>query len=116
MSDHLQPPYAIPLTVPEDQVLQEFFLEFTDLWIADFENVWPQIQERHDNVELHRFGHTIKGSFVQFAMKDLSRVGIEIMECSSRNDWDRAATCVEGLRQMMIALREHLKNNPPGAV
>jgi hypothetical protein len=113
VSDLLQPPYPIPTTVPTDPVLVEFYPEFVDRWIADFTDEWPRIMERHDPVELHRFGHTIKGSFVQFAMRDHSKIGIEIMQCADRDDWERAATCVDGLRQMMIELKAHLANHPP---
>lgn len=101
-------PYPIPTTLPQDPILREFYPEFLDRWISDLEHEWPAIRLRADQQELYRFGHTIRGSFLQFGLRDLSDVGKQIMRLSDPPEWDAVATCVDGLRRVLVIVKQDL--------
>ncbi len=110
VSDRLVLPYRVPTSISSDPVLREFFPEFVTQWLHDLTVVWPDIEVRHEKEELYRFGHTIKGSFLQFGLRDLSAVGKDIMADAEREDWASARQCVEGLRVVMSTLKDELDN------
>lgn len=107
-------PYTVPTSLPADPVLREFYPEFVERWLADLRTTWPGIVERGDAEELYRFGHTIKGSFLQFGLKELAGIGIEIMQASKDNDWTSAEFLVEGLEKIMTELHLQLGSTASG--
>lgn len=117
MSDDVPFTYSLPESLPTDPVLREFFPEFLTRWLADIESQWPAIVQRRDATELRRFGHTIRGSFVQFGLRDLSSAGILIMECAEHSNWDKASHVVQHVRQALLEIQSNLpallsKNTP----
>ncbi|MCU0331075.1 MAG: hypothetical protein MUC47_08905 [Candidatus Kapabacteria bacterium] len=108
MSDHPIPEYPIPTVLAGDPVLREFYPEFVERWLADLTTQWPAVVERADPTELYRFGHTIKGSFIQFGLRDLSDVGRHVMACTDPLDWTKASACVEGLRRTLLQFQSIL--------
>jgi hypothetical protein len=108
VSDYPIPEYPVPTTLAGDPVLREFYPEFVERWLVDITTQWPAIVLRADVTELYRFGHTIKGSFIQFGLRELSDVGRHVMACTDPPDWNRASACVEGLRQTLIRFQSEL--------
>lgn len=110
MTDPLNIEYQVPATGPADPILQELLPEFLDAWIKDLGVTWTEIKERADITEFQRFGHTIKGSFVQFSFRDLSSVGREIMDDSDRGDWITADARVRALLSVVNTMRAQLSS------
>lgn len=103
-------PSTIPLpsTMPTDPVLREFLPEFVERWIADIDATWEPMRERNDQQELYRFGHTIKGSMLQFGLSPLADVGRAIMAASAEEDWDTAHKWTLALRDVLVRLQATL--------
>ncbi|MCX6140299.1 MAG: hypothetical protein NTX15_05635 [Candidatus Kapabacteria bacterium] len=110
MTDPLHIEYQVPATGPADPILQELLPEFLDSWIKDLTVTWGEIRQRADVTEFHRFGHTIKGSFVQFSFRDLSAVGREIMEDADSGDWASAEARVLALLAVVNTMRSQLSS------
>jgi hypothetical protein len=108
-------PYPVPSSVPADPVLREFYPEFVERWLADLTSQWPEIVERNDAEEMYRFGHTIKGSFLQFGLKELAGIGKDIMAASAENDWTTATYFVNGLTEILQVLHQRNNSSEPGA-
>lgn len=89
--------YSLPAVLPTDPILLDLIPEFTSQWLKDLTVTWDEIKARADIEEFKRFGHTIKGSFLQFGFRDLSAVGKEIMSDSEKEDWDEANARIKGL-------------------
>jgi len=106
-------PYLVPESVPADPILREFYPEFVNRWLVDLTTQWPEIVERNDAEELYRFGHTIKGSFQQFGLKELSAIGKDIMTSSSDNDWTTASYYVHGLTKILQVLQQRNNTTDP---
>ena len=68
--------------------------------------MWPEIKASGNLEDFRRFGHTIKGSFLQFGFSALSKVGREMMDDAERADWNAAEIKISGL---IVALNE-IKN------
>lgn len=109
-------PYSVPESAPADPILREFYPEFVGRWLADLTAQWPEIVERNDVEELYRFGHTIKGSFQQFGLKELSGIGKDIMTASSDNDWTTASFYVNGLTRILQVLQQRNNTTEPGTL
>jgi chemotaxis protein histidine kinase CheA len=82
--------------------------EFIAQWMKDLTVTWPEIRERGDLEEFRRFGHTVKGSFLQFGFRELSPVGKEIMADADLGDWEAAHARVAGLLAVLEAMKERL--------
>jgi chemotaxis protein histidine kinase CheA len=102
------PTYPVPEGGPADPVLADLMPEFISQWTKDLTVTWQQIRDRADIEEFHRFGHTIKGSFLQFGYRDLSAVGKDIMADAANNDWEGADLRIQGLLAVLNAMREKL--------
>ncbi len=112
MTDRTQPVYQIPTSGPTDPILQELLPEFLDAWIKDLSITWSEIRLRGDVQEFHRFGHTIKGSFIQFGFRDLSGVGKQIMEDADHGNWDLASSRVAALLNVVNTMRSQSSSQP----
>lgn len=108
MSDYVPFTYTIPSTLPADPVLREFFPEFLTRWIADIDSQWPDIMQRRDTAELRRFGHTIRGSFIQFGLRDMSEAGLLIMNHAQSEDWVHADDVVQHIRRALCDIQSAL--------
>ena len=102
--------YDVPDHLPTDPVLADLVPEFLEQWERDLTVTFSGIQERQDVEELRRFGHTIKGSFLQFGFRDLAGIGKVIMADAESNDWEGAAVKVNGILEVVRTLRERIKN------
>lgn len=112
MTDPIQPDYQIPTQGPQDPILQELLPEFLDSWTNDLTTTWAGIRDRADAQELYRFGHTIKGSFIQFGFRDLAAAGREIMEDANAGAWNDADARVRALLSVVNTMRNHLSSSP----
>lgn len=106
MSDRIIPVFSLPDALPADPVLADLIPEFVRQWMHDFTVTWSELRASGSLEDFRRFGHTIKGSFLQFGFKSLSGVGIEIMNDAARGDWDAADLRVKGLTQALETIRE----------
>lgn len=82
--------------------------EFIAQWTKDLTVTWAEIKDRGDIEEFRRFGHTIKGSFLQFGFRELSPIGREIMDDAEHLDWEGADLRVQGLLVVLGKMRENL--------
>ncbi|MFN7143887.1 MAG: Hpt domain-containing protein, partial [Myxococcota bacterium] len=57
---------------------------------------------------LHRFGHTAKGSFLQFGYPEGGAIGEALLRCARDGDWEGAASEVAALRRLLTDVREAL--------
>lgn len=108
MSDRSIPTFSLPETFPTNPVLVDLLPEFAEQWLRDLTVTWSAIKQSGDTEDLRRFGHTIKGSFLQFGFKHMSTVGIEIMQFADAADWEGAESRVIGLRHAMESLRDRV--------
>lgn len=106
MSDQQKFNYKLPNTFTTQPVMVELLPEFAEAWIRDFSTTWPTIVKTADVEEFHRFGHTIKGSFLQFGFPELSKVGGSIMKDSEAGDWATASKRISGLLDTMLELKK----------
>jgi hypothetical protein len=109
VSDRSVPVYQLPDILPTDPVLADLLPEFAEQWLHDLTVTWSSLHQAQDSEGLRRFGHTIKGSFLQFGFRDLSVIGSEIMRLAEMNDWEGAGKCVEGLLLVMHSLRARIR-------
>jgi len=104
VSDRQHITYAAPTSLPSDPVLREFIPEFVTQWRKDFATMFPDIIQRRNAEDLYRFGHTIKGSFLQFGFTDLAQAGRDIMEDSRNGDWSSPVQRVAALEDVLTAI------------
>jgi len=97
VSDHTVPNFPLPDVLPADPVLVDLIPDFVDLWMRDLTTMWADIKSSGDTEEFRRFGHTIKGSFLQFGFKELAAVGKSMMDDAANSDWQTADLKVQGL-------------------
>ena len=100
--------YDVPEVIPTDPVLEDLIPEFIEQWQKDLTVTWSDVKERRDMEEFKRFGHTIKGSFLQFGFSDLSAVGKQIMVDAENGDWDEAGARVLGIYNVLAVLKQRL--------
>lgn len=98
-------PHSPTDTGPSDDVLRELLPEFFTAWDRDLCRAMIEIVDREDAEELHRLGHTIKGSMIQFGFHSLSSLGAEIMGDAERGDFSSAGERITVLRQRLTDLR-----------
>lgn len=108
MPDRSIPTYTIPDTLPTDPVLADLVPEFIEQWLNDLTVNWQDLRQRGDIDDFRRFGHTIKGSFLQFGFKELSGVGKEIMHDADNEDWDAAELRINGIIRVLSELKNRL--------
>ena len=97
--------YPTPTELPHDAVLKELIPEFVDAWQRDLREQWPSIVESGNTEDFRRFGHTIKGSFLQFGFKELAQVGRDIMSDAENNDWAGASERIKALQAILSEVK-----------
>lgn len=91
---------------PADEVLRELLPEFFTAWDRDLCNAVPEIIVMNDADALHRLGHTIKGSMIQFGFPRLASIGIAIMQDAERIDFAAAMERITNLQRQLSSLRD----------
>lgn len=91
---------------PSDSVLRELLPEFFTAWDRDLCNAISEIVDAGNVDALHRLGHTIKGSMIQFGFPGLAAIGISIMQDAERGTIVAAAERITSLRQQLLHLRD----------
>lgn len=104
MSNHSDISYDLPDNLPTDPILADLLPDFAAQWLNDLTVTWASLNAAKDAEGLRRFGHTIKGSFLQFGFRDMSVAGKNIMQCAESNDWQGAEAYVLALQQAMRQL------------
>ncbi len=110
MPDRSIPTYTIPDTLPTDPVLADLVPEFIEQWLTDCSVTWPQIRHNGNVDDFRRFGHTIKGSFLQFGFRELSTVGKDIMHDADSEDWDAADARITGIANVLAEVKRRLED------
>ena len=108
MPDRSLPTYTVPETLPTDPVLADLVPEFLAQWVNDLTVTWQDLRQQGDLDGFRRFGHTIKGSFLQFGFKELSAVGKEIMHDADDQDWDTAQDRIHGILAVLVELQKRI--------
>ena len=98
-------PHSPTDTGPTDEVLRELLPEFFTAWDRDLCTAITDIVGQKDAEQLHRLGHTIKGSMIQFGFRSLSSLGVEMMSDAERGDFETAGERISMLRQRLRDLR-----------
>jgi chemotaxis protein histidine kinase CheA len=80
--------------------------EFFATWDRDLCNAQSDVVAQHDTEALYRFGHTIKGSMIQFGFRGLSAIGVAIMQDAEHGDFAAAGLRISGLRQQLQDLQK----------
>ena len=101
--------YSLPDELPTDPILQDLIPDFIEQWLNDLTVTWAGIKDRGDQEEFKRFGHTIKGSFLQFGFRDLSAVGKQIMADSEEANWDEADARILRIIDALNTLQQRMK-------
>ncbi len=74
--------------MPDDPILLELMPELIETWVDDINQKFDLYYESRDTKEMYRLAHTIKGSCSQFALDEISQVGIEMLQKVKNSDWD----------------------------
>ena len=93
------------MKIPDDPFIIELLPEFIDTWIDDINNQLPVILETQNTDELYRFGHTIKGSCLQFGLDEVASIGIKIMGYSKESNWAEARATEPILKQTFAEVK-----------
>jgi hypothetical protein len=78
------------LKLPEDPFVRELLPEFIDTWINDINLQLEMLVSYRNEEDLYRFGHTLKGSCLQFGLDDIAALGIELMGYAKEQEWEKA--------------------------
>lgn len=94
-----------------DDLLKTLIPEFVELWIEDIDTEGKEILSAKKPDDLFRFGHTVKGSCLQFGFNDLADIGVRIMKAAKETDWASASSLISELRTKFIEIQDYLKKN-----
>ncbi len=100
---------SMPMTLPTDEIILELLPEFVSDWIKQMETDFHSILERQNEQELYRLGHTLKGSCLQFGLKEPAQLGIQLMALSKEQKFGEAAELYQPLMDMFIEAQTVLK-------
>jgi len=99
------------LKIPEDPFIRELLPEFVDSWISDLDEQYPRYMAEKNDKDLYRLAHTLKGSCYQFGLDDIAVLGVELMGVVKSEDWEKAATYEQPLKDGFRTVKEFLDNN-----
>lgn len=98
------------MNLPNDPMIRELLPEFVDAWINDIDEQFKPLMDAKNSGELYRFGHTIKGSCLQFGLDEIATLGIQLMELSKVQDWDNAIIIEQKIRDSFIDVKKFLES------
>ncbi|GBD07165.1 hypothetical protein HRbin21_00981 [bacterium HR21] len=98
------------MQLPDDPVLRELLPEFLQTWQHDAVRILEAAQS-HNEAELYRLGHTLKGTCLQFGLTELAELGIQLMECARTRAWDEVASLYEQILSGFRAVEQLLRNS-----
>jgi HPt (histidine-containing phosphotransfer) domain-containing protein len=75
------------MKLPSDPIILELLPEFLDDWNQQLEANFMAYIRAHDEHEVYRIGHTLKGSCFQFGLDDIAQMGITLMTHARAHDW-----------------------------
>jgi HPt (histidine-containing phosphotransfer) domain-containing protein len=96
--------------LPSDPFVLELLPEFVDTWIQDIDAQFDALIQAKDADELYRFGHTLKGSCLQFGLDEIAAQGIELMGYAKNIDWENAVLMGPKLKQSFINIKKEIEN------
>ncbi|MGE5479236.1 MAG: Hpt domain-containing protein [Chloroflexota bacterium] len=99
------------MNISNDPFIRELLPEFVDSWIDDIDTKFMQFIKAKDSGELYRLAHTLKGSCFQFGLDDIGKMGVELMELAKDEDWEKAATYEQPIRNSFARVKEYLESN-----
>ncbi len=91
---------------PADEVLRELLPEFFAAWDRDLCKAYPEIIAVNDIDALHRLGHTIKGSMIQFGFPRLATIGVALIQDAKQVDFTAATERITDLQNQLSNLRD----------
>lgn len=97
------------MQLPEDPLLRELLPEFLQDWHREMPQIL-QAAQSHNDAELYRLGHTLKGSSLQFGLTGIAEVGIQLMECARHRRWDEVPLLCEHLAAMLQQMHHMLRS------
>lgn len=97
------------MKIPDDPFIQELLPEFVDTWISDIDENYSKFIDEQNASELYRLAHTLKGSCFQFGLDEIANLGIELMGYAKENNWEKAKSLKEPIRNLFIEMRKFLE-------
>lgn len=99
------------MKLPTDPFVLELLPEFVDQWIQDIDEQFEALSAAKNKDDMYRFGHTIKGSCLQFGLDEIANLGIELMGYCKTGDWNRIEPMGLQIRNSFIKAKEILENS-----
>ena len=99
------------MNLPDDPFIIELLPEFVDAWLNDFGDQFKTLIESKNSGDLFRLGHTLKGSCAQFGLEEIAEMGVELMESSESNNWEKAAETEERIKQAFANVKQYIEEN-----
>ncbi len=100
------------MVLPDDPLLRELLPEFLQSWQQDAARI-VEAAQAHNESELYRLGHTLKGTCLQFGLTDLAELGIQLMECARTHRWEEVPQLYEQILASFRQLQRLLDNQHP---
>lgn len=99
------------MKLSDDPYVRELLPEFVDSWLHDLDSKFKGFIEAKISEDLYRFGHTLKGSCLQFGLDNIAQFGIELMDYAKKNDWINASQMETKIRNAFLDVKEYLETN-----
>lgn len=99
------------MELPDDPFVLELLPEFIATWIRDIKAKMIPLAQEHNEDDLYRFGHTIKGSCFQFGLPHIAQFGIELMGYARAHDWESAIQMEPRVIEALETSRQFVKEN-----
>ncbi len=90
------------MKIPADPFILELLPEFIEQWIADIDDQFDVLVTSKNAEDMYRFGHTIKGSCLQFGLDDIAALGIELMGYCKEENWDKILPMGQNIRNSFL--------------
>lgn len=97
------------MKLPTDPIILELLPEFLDDWNQQLEANFMSYVNAHDEHEVYRIGHTLKGSCYQFGLDDIAQMGITLMTHARAHDWANAQAMYEPIKNAFLSATEEVK-------
>ncbi len=96
------------MVIPEDPILRDMLADFVESWKRDVSHKLTDIVTKKDDVELFRFGHTLRGSGRQFGMLGMSDYGALLQDFAREQQWDSASNLIPVLQSELHTIQQYL--------